>query len=73
MRSISEDQRRSRENIESLAKTPEAKALITRYISKADEQESRLEQIEKDKKSLAGEKERLERELATEIRNFEAN
>jgi hypothetical protein len=69
--SIGSDQKRLRENIEALAKTPEAKTLITRYITKANEQESRLEQIEKDKKIMASEKERLERELATEIKNFE--
>ncbi|HEV8591912.1 MAG TPA: hypothetical protein VGQ55_07395, partial [Pyrinomonadaceae bacterium] len=69
--SIGGDQKRLRENIEALAKTPEAKTLIARYIAKANEQESRLEQIEKDKKTMASEKERLERELATEIKNFE--
>ena len=69
--SITDDQKRFRENIESLSKTPEAKSLITRYITKANEQETRIEQIEKDKKTLAADKERLERELATEIQNFE--
>jgi hypothetical protein len=69
--SIAEDQKRLRENIESLAKTPEAKTLITRYIAKANEQETRLEQIEKEKKSVAEEKARLERELAVGIKNFE--
>jgi hypothetical protein len=69
--SIGDDQKRLRENIEALAKMPEAKTLIARYIAKANEQESRLEQIEKDKKTMASEKERLERELAMEIKNFE--
>lgn len=68
---IAKDQERFRENIEALAKTPEAKQLIARYIAKANEQESRLEQIENDRKTLASEKEKLERELATEIKNFE--
>lgn len=68
---ISTDQKRFRENIEALAKTSEAKQLIARYIAKANEQESRLEQIEKDKKALITEKERLEGELANEIKNFE--
>ena len=68
---IGKDQERFRENIEALAKTPEAKQLIARYIAKANEQESRLEQIEKDRKTLEAEKERLERELATEIKDFE--
>ncbi len=68
---IAADQKRLRENIEALAKTAEAKQLITRYIAKANEQESRLEEIEKEKKAVQVEKERLERELALEIRNFE--
>lgn len=68
---ISQDQARLRENIEALGKTPEAKRLIARYIGKADEQESRLEQIDTEKKSLQAEKERLENELAVEIKNFE--
>ncbi len=68
---ISKDQERFRENIEALAKTPEAKQLIARYIAKANEQESRLEQIEKDRKSLEAEKDKLERELAVEIKDLE--
>lgn len=68
---IGADQERFRENIEALTKTAEAKQLIARYIAKANEQESRLEQIEKEGQSLRSEKERLEQELATEIKNFE--
>lgn len=68
---ISKDQSRFRENIEALAKTPEAKTLIERYLSKANEQESRLEQIAKDKDAMNEEKSRLESELAEAIRNFE--
>jgi len=68
---ITADQARFRENIEALAKTPEAKQLIARYIAKANEQESRLEQINKERQTFLSEKERLERELAVEIKNFE--
>ncbi len=68
---ITADQERFRENIEALSKTPEAKQLIARYIAKANEQESRLEQINKERQTLSNEKERLERELAIEIKNFE--
>jgi hypothetical protein len=68
---ITKDQARFRENIESLAKTPDAKQLIVRYIAKANDQESRLEQINKDRQSMIAEKDRLEVALATEIRNFE--
>jgi hypothetical protein len=70
---IAEDQKRLRENIEALAKTAEAKALIARYIAKADEQETRMEQIETERKAAQAEKERLERELVTEIKNFEVH
>lgn len=68
---IEEDQKRFRENIESLAKTAEAKALIARYIAKAGEQETRLEDMEKERKNIAIEKERLERQLAVDIVAFE--
>jgi hypothetical protein len=68
---ISEDQERLRENIEALAKTAEARQLIARYVAKANEQETRLEQIEKEKRAAQSEKVRLERDLATEIKNFD--
>ena len=68
---ITKDQGRFRENIEALAKTPEAKQLIARYIAKANGQESRLEQINKDKQLMGEEKDKLERELAIEIKNLE--
>lgn len=68
---IEADQKRLRENIEALSKTPEAKTLIARYIAKANDQETRIETIDKERKSLEAEKERLGRELAIEIKNFE--
>ena len=68
---VTKDQERFRENIEALAKTPEAKQLIERYIAKANEQESRLEEITKSRQTMADEKDKLERELAIEIKNFE--
>ena len=68
---IEADQKRLRENIEALSKTVEAKALIARYIAKAGEQETRLEEMEKDRKTLAAQKEQLSQELAVEIRGFE--
>ena len=69
--SITQDQARFRENIEALSKTAEAKTLIARYIAKANDQESRLEAIETERKAAQADKERLERELVTEIKNFE--
>lgn len=71
VRRIEEDQKRLRENIESLAKTAEAKTLIARYIAKANEQETRLEEMEKERKTINADKEKLERELAVAITTFE--
>jgi hypothetical protein len=68
---ISEDQKRLRENIETLSKTPEAKTLITRYVEKVNSQETRLETMVKERENLEAEQTKLERELATQIRNFE--
>jgi hypothetical protein len=70
---IEADQKRLRENIEALSKTPEAKTLIARYIAKAGEQETRLEDMEKERKTLEAEQEKLESELANEIRAFTIN
>ena len=70
---ISQDQKRLRENIEALAKTSEAKQLISRYVSIAGEQETRLQEINKERKNLNNEKEQKERQLAAEIKNFEIN
>jgi hypothetical protein len=68
---ISDDQKRLRENIESLSKTAEAKTLIARYIAKAGEQETRLEEMERERKTINAEKEKLERDLAVAITAFE--
>lgn len=67
---IEEDQKRLRENIETLSKTPEAKTLISRYIAKANEQETKLEQIEKERETLQKQKEDLQFQLAREITAF---
>lgn len=68
---ISKDQARLRENIEALTKTPEARQLIARYIAKANEQETRIEQLAKDKVTLTSDADRLEGELALAIKDFE--
>ena len=68
---IANDQARLRENIESLAKTPEAKTLIARYIAKANDQETRIETIDKEKKALTEQKDQLSRDLAAAIKGFE--
>lgn len=67
---IAQDQARLRENIKALTATAEARQLITRYVAKADTQESRLEQLEKDRRAALEEQARLHSELATAIRGF---
>ena len=68
---IEADQKRLRENIEALSKTPEAKTLIARYIAKAGEQESRLEEVEKQRGVLEAQRTQLQQEQAAEVRDFE--
>jgi Carboxypeptidase regulatory-like domain len=67
---IGEDQGRLRDNIKALTATAEAKQLISRYVTKADTQETRLEQLNKDKKTLNDERAGLQGELETMIRGL---
>lgn len=67
---IGEDQERLRENIKALTATAEAKQLIARYVAKADTQESRLEQLEKDRRAAHEERGRLQLELEAAIRGL---
>jgi hypothetical protein len=67
---IATDQARLRENITALSSTAEARQLITRYVAKADAQESRLEQLEKDRRAALEEQARLQGELNEAIRGF---
>jgi hypothetical protein len=67
---IGEDQARLRENIKALTATAEARQLIARYVSKADEQETRLEQLNKDRQAQTAERQRLQAELDSAIRNL---
>jgi hypothetical protein len=68
---ISGDQARLRENIKALGQTSEARQLIARYIAKAGEQETRLEQISGERKTAAAERAALEAELEAAIRALE--
>lgn len=70
---ISQDQQRLRENIKALTATAEARQLIARYVAKADEQESRIEQLTKDRKALSEERARLQAEFDTALRNLDIN
>jgi hypothetical protein len=65
---IAADQKRLRDNIESLTKTAEARLLIARYVSKADQQETRLEQLSKDKQAATIEAASLQAQLDAAIR-----
>ena len=67
---IGEDQSRLRDNIKALTATAEAKQLISRYVTKADTQETRLEQLSKDKQSLHDERVRLQADLEGVIRGL---
>lgn len=65
---ITQDQQRLRENIKTLTSTAEAKQLIARYVSKANDQENALERLEVERKKIMEERTRLQNELATAIR-----
>jgi hypothetical protein len=67
---IGEDQSRLRDNIKALTATAEARQLITRYVAKADTQETRLEQLNKDKQTLQGERLKLQADLEGVIRGL---
>ena len=66
---IGADQQRLRDNIKALTATAEAKQLITRYVAKADTQETRLEQLNKDKQAQHAEAEQLQAELESLVRS----
>jgi hypothetical protein len=67
---IAKDQERLRENIKALTSTAEAKQLIARYVSKANEQETRLEQLEAERRTTISERARLQSELDLAVRSL---
>jgi len=67
---IGADQQRLRDNIKALTATAEARQLITRYVSKADTQETRLDQLNKEKQAAQEERVRLQGELEALIRGL---
>ncbi|HEV3468815.1 MAG TPA: carboxypeptidase-like regulatory domain-containing protein [Pyrinomonadaceae bacterium] len=67
---IGADQKRLRENIEALTNTAEARQLIARYVQKADQQETRLEQLTRDKQAAVEERQRLQAQLDAAIRDL---
>ena len=62
------DQQRLRENIKALGDKAEAKPLVARYVAKAGEQETRLEQIATERRGAASERAALQAELDAAIR-----
>jgi hypothetical protein len=67
---ISQDQTRLRENIKALKDTSEARQLIARYVAKADEQETRIEQLTNERRAAETERTRLQAELDGATRAF---
>ena len=67
---IAQDQARLRENIKALTSTAEAKQLIARYVSKANEQETRLEQLEKERRLVIEQRASSQAELDAAIRTL---
>jgi hypothetical protein len=65
---IGEDQTRLRQNIETLAQTAEARQLIARYVAKADQQETRIEQLTKERQTAGEDRQRLQQQLDAAIR-----
>src|SRR5262252_4559726 len=65
---IGDDQKQLRENIATLKNTNEAKQLVARYIAKAGEQETRLEQISKEKRAAQGALGKLTSEFDAAVR-----
>ena len=65
---IAADQSRLRENIKVLSEKTEARHLVARYVSKANDQETRLEQIISERKAAAAERARLQSDLDSAIR-----
>src|ERR1700730_11844235 len=61
---VGTDQARLRENIKALGQTADAQQLIARYIAKAGEQETLIEQLAIERKQKASEQRGLQNELA---------
>jgi hypothetical protein len=70
---IGADQKRLRDNIEALTKTAEARQLIARYVQKADQQETRLEQLAQEKQAATQEWARLQTQLDAALRALALN
>jgi hypothetical protein len=67
---ITRDQQRIRENMKSLTRSAEERALLQRYVRQLDEQENRLETLRKQVQTLTAERQRLDAELARFIESL---
>ncbi|HWN08323.1 MAG TPA: hypothetical protein VNO50_03470 [Pyrinomonadaceae bacterium] len=67
---IEKDQARLRENIKALNETADARSLIARYIAKANEQETRMEQLTVERRTKAAARQQLQLQLEAAIRSL---
>jgi outer membrane murein-binding lipoprotein Lpp len=65
---ISEDQGRLRENIKALGQTADARQLIARYVAKANEQETRIEELARERRTKVAARLQLQLQLDAAIR-----
>ncbi|HJQ68536.1 MAG TPA: hypothetical protein VKA70_06175 [Blastocatellia bacterium] len=70
---IAADQGRLRENIKALKDTAETRQLIARYVAKAGEQETRMEQIAAERRAIAADRAKVQNELDDAIRSLALN
>lgn len=67
---IAADQARLRENIKALKDTAETRQLIARYVAKAGEQETRMEQIAAERRAIATDRVKIQHELDEAVRSL---
>ncbi len=67
---IAKDQARLRENIKVLGETADARQLITRYVAKVNDQETRIEQLTSERRTREAARQQLQSELETAIRTL---
>lgn len=67
---LSEEQERLRDTVEKLGKQAEARILITRYLTKMDRQENRLEEIAREKARLSEENLKLGKDKKQLVANL---
>ena len=65
---IAADQGRLRENVKALGQTADARQLIARYVAKADEQETRIEELARERRTKLAARLQLQLQLDTAIR-----